>query len=41
MRDFKIVCCDCGLTHKMQFKVVRQGRRNKVLFRVWRLPKKL
>jgi hypothetical protein len=34
-RDYKIKCCDCGLVHKMQFKVAG-GR---VVFRAWRDPR--
>lgn len=27
MLDYRLVCCDCGLTHDFEFKVVAQTRR--------------
>ena len=32
MRGYKLGCCDCGLVHKMDFRIV--GKR--VQFRAWR-----
>jgi hypothetical protein len=26
MRIYKMACCDCGLVHNLQFKVVVQGK---------------
>lgn len=34
-RNYKLVCCDCGLVHHMDFRIFR-GR---VQFRAWRAPK--
>ena len=38
LRNYKLQCCDCGLVHRMDFKVVtsRNGRTQKVLFRAFR-----
>ena len=34
-RGYKLVCCDCGLVHHMDFRVYR-GRAQ---FRAWRAPR--
>ncbi len=36
MRGYRMMCCDCGLVHVLDFKVVRWGRGHKVLFRARR-----
>lgn len=36
MRDYKMMCCDCGLVHTLNFFVVKHGRGHKVRFKVWR-----
>lgn len=36
MSGFMWACCDCHLAHRIQFTVVRQGKRNTVMFRAWR-----
>lgn len=36
MRGYLIQCCDCGLIHRMNFKVNRRGKKNEVLFQVFR-----
>ena len=37
-RGYKLACCDCGLVHTMDFRVVKwaKGKRTKVQFRVFR-----
>ena len=37
-RGYKLRCCDCGLVHTLDFRVVRYagGARAKVQFRAWR-----
>ena len=37
-RCFKLACCDCGLVHRLQFRLVKNGRRNekKIQFRLER-----
>lgn len=35
-RDFRLACCDCGLTHRMDFRV----RGKAVEFRATRLKRK-
>jgi len=32
-------CCDCGLAHKLDFRVIRWGRGHKVEFRARRTKK--
>jgi hypothetical protein len=33
---FLLGCCDCGLVHRLDFRIVRKGRRSKVQFRAYR-----
>ena len=35
-RGYRMMCCDCGLVHKVDFDHVKCGRGRKVIFRVWR-----
>jgi hypothetical protein len=37
-RGYKLACCDCGLVHKLNFRVVRyaNGKRTKVQFQAFR-----
>jgi hypothetical protein len=35
-RGYKIICCDCGLVHRFDFRHVRWGRGRKIQFRCWR-----
>lgn len=39
MRGYRIKCCDCGLVHEMDFKVIPWGRGRKVLFRARRVKR--
>lgn len=39
MKNYRMKCCDCGLVHRIDFKVIRWGRGHKVLFRAFRLRK--
>lgn len=36
MKGWRMACCDCGLVHRTEFRVVRSGRGKGVVFRVWR-----
>ena len=36
MRGYKMMCCDCGLVHTLDFRVIRHARGHKVLFRAYR-----
>lgn len=36
MNDYRISCCDCGLIHRMDFKIVKWGRGHTVMLRVFR-----
>ena len=29
---YKMMCCDCGLVHNMNFRIVRVGKRNFIQF---------
>lgn len=29
MRGYRMRCCDCGLTHRLTFRVVKKGRKGK------------
>lgn len=33
---YKLMCCDCSLTHTVDFRIVKTGRGNFVQFRVSR-----
>lgn len=36
-RDNREQCCDCGLVHKIDYRIVeKNGGRNKIEFRCWR-----
>jgi len=32
-------CCDCGLTHKMEFRLIKRGQRGYIFFRAKRVKK--
>jgi len=36
MKGYKLQCCDCGLVHEIDFKIVKYGNGNKVEFRARR-----
>jgi len=36
MRGYRMLCCHCGLVHRLDFFVVHWGRGHKVEFKVWR-----
>lgn len=36
MRGYRMKCCDCGLVHVLDFKVIKWARGHKVLFRAFR-----
>lgn len=36
MKNFGFACCDCGLVHRLDFKVIRWGRGHKILMRARR-----
>lgn len=40
MHGYRIKCCQCGLRHRLDFRVIRWGRGNKVEFRATRLTAK-
>jgi hypothetical protein len=36
-KNYRLACCDCGLVHEMQFRVMQDSRgRNSVIFRAKR-----
>jgi hypothetical protein len=36
-RSYFMKCCDCGLVHKMNFKLIKRGRGKQILFQAFRL----
>ena len=36
MKGYRMQCCDCGLVHILEFRVIRWGRGHKVEWRCWR-----
>lgn len=36
MKGYKMMCCDCGLVHVIEFRVIKWGRGRKVIFRASR-----
>jgi hypothetical protein len=40
MRGYFMKCCDCGMVHKLNFKVIRWGRGHKVKFQAFRVETK-
>ncbi len=36
MRDYGMCCCDCGLVHRVDFRVIRWGRGHKIEMRARR-----
>lgn len=36
MCGYRMACCDCGLVHRINFKVIRWGRGYKVMFQAFR-----
>ena len=35
-RGYKLRCCDCGLVHRLDFKLVPWARGRKIMFRAFR-----
>lgn len=35
-RGYKMMCCDCGLVHKIDFDHIKWGRGRKIRIRAWR-----
>ena len=38
-RGYLIQCCDCGLIHRMNFKLIKIGRGKAVIFQAFRVDK--
>lgn len=36
MKNYRLKCCDCGLVHVIDFKVICWGKGHKVKFRAFR-----
>lgn len=36
MRGYKLVCCDCGLVHRMDFRIAGRRKVKRVQFRAYR-----
>ena len=39
-KGYLMKCCDCGLVHKIDFRLVKNGRGNFIQFRAFRHNKK-
>lgn len=41
-RGFLMECCDCGLIHKLNFRLIKyaNGRREKIQFQAFRIKKR-
>lgn len=35
-RGYKMRCCDCGLVHRLDFKLIPYGSGKKIMFRAFR-----
>ncbi len=35
-RGYKLACCDCGLVHNLNFRLVQWGRGRKIQFQAFR-----
>lgn len=35
-KGYKLACCDCGLVHLMEFRLLKYGKRHKIQFRAYR-----
>lgn len=39
MRGYRMKCCDCGLIHRLNFRIVSNGKRTRVQFQAFRETK--
>jgi hypothetical protein len=39
-RGYYMKCCDCGLVHRLNFRLVRHGRGRKIQFQAFRIKKR-
>lgn len=37
MKGYLMKCCECGLVHKLNFKIIKHGRGHKVIFQAFRI----
>lgn len=35
-KGYKMCCCDCGLVHRMDFRILKKGKIKKIQFRCFR-----
>lgn len=35
-RGYKMMCCDCGLVHTLDFKLIKHARGKRIIFRAFR-----
>jgi len=35
-RGYKIRCCKCGLIHRLNYKLKKEGKRNVIMFQAFR-----
>lgn len=36
MKDYRMACCDCGLVHRLVFKIVTVGKKAVIRFKAYR-----
>ena len=36
LRGHRLMCCDCGLVHRVEFRIVKHGHGNRIEMRAWR-----
>jgi hypothetical protein len=39
-KNYYMQCCDCGLTHRINFKLVKDGRGRQIAFQAFRIRKR-
>ena len=39
-KNYYVQCCDCGLAHKIDFKLTPYGNGKRISFRAFRVPRK-
>lgn len=35
-KGYRMACCDCGLVHELEFKLIPHGKGKKIILRAWR-----
>ena len=35
-KGYKLMCCDCGLVHRLDFRIIKEHEKNYIEYRVFR-----